>query len=284
MTDTRARGDVFISYASEDRDAVAAPLAKVLQHLGVNVWFDKAELKVGDSLRERVDHGLAHSQFGVVILSPAFFGKHRPTRELNGLAQLEVEGRKVLLPIWHGLDERAVRAFSPPLADRVALSWTKGLYDVAVDLVEVVRPDLAKTLSEKAKRIVTLNPIISGKDLANLVGGSHMYQFFNEPAETREQSEELAAFLQQMQDWGDIWGDLKAGGRVEAEFSMQEALASIRESQWSVYGTRRKRKAKIACAVSDFDVAVLAVVKGTPPAVFMDGDGVIVPRTTTDAV
>jgi hypothetical protein len=70
---------------------------------------------VGDSLRERIDGGLSASRFGVVILSHSFFGKHWPTRELNGLAQREAEGRKVILPVWHGVDEKVVRGFlSPP--------------------------------------------------------------------------------------------------------------------------------------------------------------------------
>ena len=35
--------DVFISYASEDREAVARPLAALLRELGVTVWFDQTE-------------------------------------------------------------------------------------------------------------------------------------------------------------------------------------------------------------------------------------------------
>ena len=43
--------DVFISYASEDRAAVATPLAVGLRDAGVSVWLDENELKLGDSLR-----------------------------------------------------------------------------------------------------------------------------------------------------------------------------------------------------------------------------------------
>ena len=95
--------DLFISYASEDRATVARPLAELLRALGVTVWFDEFELQVGDSLREKVDRGLAESRFGAVILSKAFFGKHYPMRELNGLAQREIEGQKVILPVWVGV-------------------------------------------------------------------------------------------------------------------------------------------------------------------------------------
>ena len=284
MTEVRSGWDVFISYASEDREAVAAPLAERLQHLGMRVWFDKTELKVGDSLRERIDHGLAESRFGIVILSEAFFRKHWPTRELNGLAQREVEGQKVILPVWHGLDEKAVRAFSPPLADRVALSWAKGVNAIVLELTEVIRPDLSQSLRERARRLVVLSQVQSGKELAELVTGTHGFEFFNESISTRAESERVASFVQQLQDWGDVWGDLDAGQHIEAQFSMHESLTELRGLDWSVFGARGKRKVKFAGGVSDWDVALVAIINGNPPVVFVDGDRAIVPRAPARAV
>lgn len=114
LNDEESRWDAFISYASEDRAAVAQPLAEALTRLGLRIWYDQTELRIGDSLRERIDHGLSSSQYGIVILSPAFFAKHYPIRELNGLAQRELEGEKVLLPVWYGITDRDVRRYSPP--------------------------------------------------------------------------------------------------------------------------------------------------------------------------
>lgn len=70
--------DVFISHASEDKDAVVRPLAHALQKAGLSVWFDEFELQIGDSLRRKIDTGLARSRFGVVVLSQAFLGKGWP--------------------------------------------------------------------------------------------------------------------------------------------------------------------------------------------------------------
>ena len=64
--------DVFISHASEDKEAIARPLAEALEGRGLLVWFDEFTLAVGDSLRRSIDHGLANSRFGIVILSPFF--------------------------------------------------------------------------------------------------------------------------------------------------------------------------------------------------------------------
>jgi TIR domain len=65
--------DLFISYASEDKEEIARPLAKELARSGLAVWFDEFELKLGDSLLKSIDKGLSRSRYGVVILSHAFF-------------------------------------------------------------------------------------------------------------------------------------------------------------------------------------------------------------------
>lgn len=112
--------DAFISYASEDKDDVARPLAKELKKIGFSVWFDEFSLKVGDSLRRTIDRGLRLSRFGVIILSKDFFAKDWPQYELNGLVSREIEGKKVILPVWHGVTKKEVEHFSPPLSDKVA--------------------------------------------------------------------------------------------------------------------------------------------------------------------
>jgi hypothetical protein len=53
--------DVFISYASEDRQSLVKPLADLLAGMGVRAWWDQFELKVGDSLIEKITLGLSRS-------------------------------------------------------------------------------------------------------------------------------------------------------------------------------------------------------------------------------
>jgi hypothetical protein len=114
--------DVFISHASEDKEEFVRPLANALQVKGLRVWFDEFTLTLGDSLRRSIDLGLSRSNYGVVVISPAFLAKEWPQRELDGLVAREIEGRKVILPIWHNIGAEEVRKYSPPLADRVAIS------------------------------------------------------------------------------------------------------------------------------------------------------------------
>src|SRR5215212_5937898 len=105
--------DVFISHASEDKKAIARPLAERLEKQNLTVWFDEITLTVGDSVRRSIDSGLARSRFGVVIVSKNFLQKEWAQRELDGLVAREIKEGKIILPVWHGIDAEDVRQYSP---------------------------------------------------------------------------------------------------------------------------------------------------------------------------
>ena len=79
-------------------------------------------------MSESIDRGLSQSRFGVVILSPAFFAKPWPKRELGGLVAREtINGERAILPVWHEIDPQDVVRFSPTLADLYAARTSEGL-------------------------------------------------------------------------------------------------------------------------------------------------------------
>jgi len=132
--------DVFISHASEDKDQVVRPLAHALKDTGLSVWYDEFELKIGDSLRRKIDRGLAKSRFGVVVLSKSFFGKGWTNYELDGLVTKATTGDQVLLPIWHDITKQELIDYSPSLADKLARSTgTHTVEEIAAEIAEVIR-------------------------------------------------------------------------------------------------------------------------------------------------
>ncbi|TDC89296.1 TIR domain-containing protein [Saccharopolyspora aridisoli] len=74
--------DLFISHASEDKSVIVKRLAEELREAGVEVWYDDFSLSAGDSLRESIDHGIATSSLGLVVLSHNFFRKNWARQEL----------------------------------------------------------------------------------------------------------------------------------------------------------------------------------------------------------
>lgn len=132
--------DVFISHASEDKDAIVRPLATALQGKGLKVWYDEFELRIGDSLRRKIDQGLANSRVGLVVLSQSFIAKGWTNYELDGIVTKAVTGEQVLLPIWHNISKQEVIAFSPSLADKLARSTaTHTVDEIAKEIADLIR-------------------------------------------------------------------------------------------------------------------------------------------------
>lgn len=131
--------DVFISHASEDKDAVVRPLALALQSGGLKVWYDEFELRIGDSLRRKIDKGLAGSRFGIVVLSQPFFKKGWTNYELDGLVTRSVSGDQILLPIWHNVSKDEVMGYSASLADKVARNTaTHTIDEIAAEIIDLI--------------------------------------------------------------------------------------------------------------------------------------------------
>lgn len=135
--------DIFICHASEDKDAFVRPLAEALRRLGVSVWYDEFSLKIGDSISRQIDKGIAGAKFGAVVLSKSFIGRQWPEHELRGLVNRDIEEDLKILPIWHGVSKREVAAFSPSLADKLAIDTQKvDAQEAAIKILRIVRPDL----------------------------------------------------------------------------------------------------------------------------------------------
>lgn len=134
--------DVFISHASEDKDLVVRPLANALKEKGIKVWYDEFELKIGDSLRRKIDQGLSKSRFGIVVISKSFINKGWTNYELDGIMTKAISGQQTLLPIWHNITKQEVIDYSPSLADKVARNTSQ-------ETVEEIAEEIAEMISEK---------------------------------------------------------------------------------------------------------------------------------------
>jgi hypothetical protein len=64
------RPKIFISHASEDRVFVDG-LVERLKSDGVDAWLGSAQIRVGDSISERISAGLDQSDFFAIVLSTA---------------------------------------------------------------------------------------------------------------------------------------------------------------------------------------------------------------------
>lgn len=144
--------DIFISHASEDKDSFVRPLANALAKQKYKIWYDEHSLKIGDSLSEKIDAGLANSKYGVVVLSKNFFRKEWPKRELRGLVAKETEGQGKILPIWHNIEKSEILKYSPTLADLIAIKSILGVNHVSKEISQIIT--IQKTPEEGAVTIM----------------------------------------------------------------------------------------------------------------------------------
>ena len=138
--DEQREYDVFISHASEDKDEIVRPLAVKLQSMGLKIWYDEFELRIGDSLRRKIDKGLANSRFGIVVLSTSFISKGWTNYELDGIVTKVISGQQVILPIWHNITKQQVIDYSPSLVDKLARNTAiNTIEEIADEIYEVVK-------------------------------------------------------------------------------------------------------------------------------------------------
>lgn len=156
-----AAWDIFISHASEDKDRLVRPLATELSRLGLRVWYDEFSLKVGDSLSASIDKGLAESDAGVLIVSHSFIRKPWPKRELAGLIAGHMGRGQLILPVWFDVSNEELLAFSPPLADAIALvAADLDIAELALKILERVRPELHMAFQ---RRLAYYKAVAAGK-------------------------------------------------------------------------------------------------------------------------
>jgi len=90
---------VFLSHSSKDKPFVRA-LAQRLKNAGIRLWLDEAEMRVGDSLIEKLSVALEGVDFLIVVLSRASVKSRWVQKEVEIAMNDEIKKRKVkVLPI-----------------------------------------------------------------------------------------------------------------------------------------------------------------------------------------
>jgi hypothetical protein len=87
---------VFVSHSSTDT-AIASRLAMGLEAVGYRSWYDKWDLKAGDSIVDRIQTALSACDVLLVVLSPRSVGSEWVHRELNAALMRELSGHSVVV-------------------------------------------------------------------------------------------------------------------------------------------------------------------------------------------
>ncbi len=92
---------LFLSHSSIDKPFVEK-LANDLENVGIDVWFDKWAINVGDSLTWRIEEGLRENNYLGLVLSPDALASEWVRSEFGAAWCRQMRSRKiVVLPILY---------------------------------------------------------------------------------------------------------------------------------------------------------------------------------------
>lgn len=124
---------VFLSYASEDRE-LASQLAHALMSQGIDVWWDAWEIRAGDSLRRKIDAGLADCTHFLVLLTQTSLAKAWVNQEMDTGFVRMLNDRIVFLAVRVGLPAESLppllRGLHSPQIDDVATDVRQLAHDI----------------------------------------------------------------------------------------------------------------------------------------------------------
>lgn len=89
---------LFISHSSKDKFFVRK-LADRLMAANLMVWIDEAEIKVGDSLTQKISKGIQSSDYIIIVLSQQSVASNWVQKELRLAMSKELLGERSVLPI-----------------------------------------------------------------------------------------------------------------------------------------------------------------------------------------
>ena len=166
VTVSTQQKDIFICHASEDKYYIVRPLYERLESEGFDIWYDEAEIKWGDSITERVNWGLIHSKYVLVVLSENFLDKKWPNREFNSVVNRESSSGIVkVLPLLVGGFEaiKKITEAYPLINDKRYLQWSNNNAEIISELYEIF-PE-KKSFDTSAEKSEGFNAPIDYKEL-----------------------------------------------------------------------------------------------------------------------
>lgn len=93
---------IFLSHTSVDKPFVRQLRDDLLAHGVENVWFDEAEIEIGDSLTKKIEEGMACSRYIGIVLSQKSIDAPWVQKELEIAINREInQDEVVLLPLLY---------------------------------------------------------------------------------------------------------------------------------------------------------------------------------------
>lgn len=153
--------------------------------------------------------------------------------------------------------------------DKVEVYSVNVVRDIKAKHENWVEQTIMQGLAREARiHVRFLQRVKNGTQLAGLIGGSFAYVLDNDHPQNQEEVEAIAAFHQDVSDWGDMWSVLEPSERVRIGVAMNRHLSGLDRIGLWVFASRLKYKVTtIDGAGSVWPTLVVTAVRSTNPGI-----------------
>jgi hypothetical protein len=151
-------GKIFISHASKDKNFVDRLVSDLAAH-AIPVWYDKLDVRLGDSIPGKINSGISEAKYFLMVLSPAAIKSKWVQEELNAALMRQVASAGTfLIPVL--VEDCDV----PPLLNHRRFADFRESYEAGLEeLLEVFGRD-AKAAELAGKNLVHSWPDLEVSD------------------------------------------------------------------------------------------------------------------------
>lgn len=152
VTRSETRFDLFLSYAREDYERAKSLYDVLTSRGGYEVWWDRREITSGEDLVRRLEHGLARSSAGLILLSRSYLNKYWTLAERSALITQAIKYEKRLITVLHGIAIEEYEESHPLGATAVMLkSDDPSLFERIAESAPITSPRMPLPLSPRVQ-------------------------------------------------------------------------------------------------------------------------------------
>lgn len=144
---------------------------------------------------------------------------------------------------FSGVSERTIQRLEKDgTAEHETLLAVANAFEVDVELLKF-KPENAlseEELQKILKEFRFLQEVKTGKAMMDFIVGSHAMHPDHPQPKNEEEASMFGAFLENCQDWGDLWSDIPQSGRMDAIMGIHTQIEELNAAGFLVFSETRK--------------------------------------------
>jgi hypothetical protein len=109
-----------------------------------------------------------------------------------------------------------------------------------------------------------------GRDLMAAAGGAYAAEVMTPEVANTAEADLVGGFVQNVQDWGELWDEIPMAERLKAELDLTSAIKELQNAGFVVYCGHRRDTLEGGGAPTTWDVAVLHIYRVDDPRIRAD--------------